>query len=55
MVRNFVSRLTYANVKANVALFVAIGGGAYAAGLARWNLARTSLRTRIKWPCHTVR
>ena len=35
MVRNFVSRLTYANVMATVALFVAIGGGAYAAGLAR--------------------
>ena len=35
MFRNAVGKLTYANVMATVAVFIAIGGGAYAAGLAK--------------------
>ena len=35
MLRRIVGRLSYANVMATVAVFIAIGSGAYAAGLAR--------------------
>ncbi len=35
MFRSILGRLTYANVMASVAVFIAIGGGAYAAGLAK--------------------
>jgi hypothetical protein len=35
MFRSILGRLTYANVMATVAVFIAIGGGAYAAGLAK--------------------
>jgi hypothetical protein len=35
MIRRILSRLTYANAMATIAVFIAIGGGAYAAGLAK--------------------
>ena len=35
MLKSILSRMTYANLMATVAVFIAIGGGAYAAGLAK--------------------
>jgi hypothetical protein len=35
LLQRFAKRLSYANVMATIALFIAIGGGAYAAGLAK--------------------
>ncbi len=35
MIRRFIDRLSYANVMATVAVFISIGGGAYAAKLAK--------------------
>jgi hypothetical protein len=46
MLRKFLDRLTYANVMATVAVFIAIGGGAYAAGLAKNSVGSKQIKAK---------
>ena len=46
MVRRFAGRLSYANVMATVAVFIAIGGGAYAATLARDSVGSKQIKAK---------